>query len=143
VSGYDLIERDEKSWRTDLLGSGTAAASLFLAAGARDADGLSMTGVCREAELHVLKTMPGGHTSDLVEALDYCVDHGIDIVGISVGAPDPSPLLAAKLQQVHAAGVCVIAAAGDQPDALIHPAALPGVLACNLTQLCNAQIDRS
>lgn len=128
VTGYDLIERDEKSWRTDLLGCGTATASLLVGAGVSDQDGPGVTGVCREAELHALKVAPGGHTSDLIEALDYCIDHGIDVACVAAAAPGPSVLLAAKVQQARAAGVCVIAAAGDQPNAVAYPAALPGVL---------------
>lgn len=129
IAGYDLIERDEKAWRTDTAGAGTCSASLLVGRGLPGEQGLAVPGVCRDAELHVLKLAPGGRTSELIEALDYCADHGIDVACVCVGLPSASPLLAAKIRQARDAGVCVIAAAGDQPDAVLYPAALPGVLA--------------
>lgn len=129
VVGHDLVERDEKSWRTDTAGIGTCAASLLVGRGVPDEEGSAVAGVCRDAELHVLKLAPGGRTGELIEALDYCADHGIDVACVCVGQSSPSPLLAAKIRQARDAGVCVVAAAGDQPDAVIQPAALSGVLA--------------
>jgi subtilisin family serine protease len=73
--------------------------------------------------------MPGGYVSDLIDALDYCLDHGIDAACVGVGTEYPSALLAWKVEQVRAAGTCLIAAAGDDRGAVGYPAAYPGVVA--------------
>jgi subtilisin family serine protease len=128
AAGYDFVDHDEKSWRTDLLGSGTCAASILAETETGTQEDLGTTGICPEAEIHMLKVMPGGHTGDLIEALDYCIAHGIDVASVAVGEQGPSFLLASKIQQARAAGMCIIAAAGDDAETVAYPAAFPDVV---------------
>ncbi|MFC8016393.1 S8 family serine peptidase [Streptomyces cinereoruber] len=122
-TGYDFTRLSgERTWHTNATGHGTWCAGIIAAADNR-------TGITAEAELHALKLFPGGHVSDLLEALDYCITHGIDIAQLNLAYLLPSQLVAFKLLDAHAAGTALIAPAGDTAGLLTQPAALPHVLA--------------
>jgi subtilisin len=125
ADGRDVVGEDDKSWREDLIGSGTHQAVLI----AGSDDGSGVIGLTPEAEVHVCRTAPGGTCADLIEALDYCVGQEIDVALISVGVTQGSRLLAGKIRQARQHGVACVAAAGDGAGPIAHPAALPGVLA--------------
>src|SRR5215472_18395933 len=122
--GRDVVGEDDKSWREDLIGTGTHQAVLIAG---RD-NGSGVTGVAPEAEVHVCRIAPGGRCGDLIEALDYCIEQEIDIALISAGVTVHSSLLAAKVAEASGHGVACIAAAGDGGREIAFPAALPGVL---------------
>jgi subtilisin family serine protease len=124
VDGLDVLAQDSKSWVEDLTGSGTHAGGLIAATD----EAASGRGLASEVELHVCKVMPGGRHSDLIEALDYCLTHDIDVADLGVGSPYPSWLIAAKIEQARRAGVACVAAGGNAGRAMF-PASLPGVLA--------------
>ena len=124
ADGRDVVGEDDKSWREDLIGTGTHQAVLI---GGLD-DGTGVSGLAPEAELHICRTAPGGRCADLIEALDYCLGQEIDIALISTGIPADSMLLAAKINQARQHGIACIAAAGDGGREIARPAAVPGVL---------------
>jgi hypothetical protein len=109
----------------DATGQGTRCAGIIAAADNRT----GITGIAAEAELHALKLFPHGRVSDLLQALDYCIAHDIDIAQINLGCQAPSQLAAWKLLDAHAAGIAVIAPAGDTAGPVAFPAGLPTVLA--------------
>jgi len=123
--GRDVVGEDDKTWREDLIGTGTHEAVLI---GGQD-DGSGVAGLAPEAELHICRTAPGGTCADLIEALDYCIEQEIDVALISTGITVDSTLLAAKIDQVRQRGIACIAAVGDGGRDIASPAALPGVLA--------------
>ncbi|MFE5549751.1 S8 family serine peptidase [Streptomyces sp. NPDC056534] len=121
-TGHDFTASDGGgTWRSDLTGHGTWCAGIIAAADNR-------TGIASEAEVHALKLFPGGHVSDLLQAMDYCVSHDIDIAQISPAYTMPSQLVAWKLLDAHAVGITLIAPAGDTAGPVTPIAALPGVL---------------
>jgi subtilisin family serine protease len=123
ADGLDVRSHDSKSWTEDVTGFGTHAAGL-IAAGDEAAPG---RGLASEVELLVCKVVPGGRHSDLIEALDYCLAHEVDVVELGVGSPYPSWLVAAKIEQARQAGILCVAAVGNG-GTVAFPAALPGVL---------------
>jgi subtilisin family serine protease len=123
--GRDVVREDDKTWREDLIGTGTHQAVLI---GGQD-DGTGVNGLAPEAEMHICRTAPGGTCADLIEALDYCIEQEIDVALISTGITADSALLAAKVSQARQQGIACIAAAGDGGREIGRPAALPGVLA--------------
>src|SRR5260370_1273518 len=125
ADGRDVVGEDDKSWREDLIGSGTHQAVLIAG---RD-DGSGVIGLAPEAEVHVCRTAPGGTCADLIEALDYCVAQEIDVALISVGVTQGLRLLADKIRQARQHRLTCGAAAGDGAGPIAHPAALPGVRA--------------
>ncbi|MFI6325172.1 S8 family serine peptidase [Nonomuraea sp. NPDC050556] len=126
TSGRDVVGQDAKSWQEDLVGTGTHHAVLIAG---RD-DGSGVVGLAPEAEIHVCRIAPGGWNSDLIEALDYCIEQQIDVALLAYGTRQASALVAAKIDEARRNGVACVAAVGDDGEARIgYPAAYPGVLA--------------
>ena len=123
--GRDVVGQDDKSWREDLIGTGTHHAVLV---GGED-NGTGVTGLAPGAEVHICRTAPRGTSADLIEALEYCIEREIDVALISTGIAASSMLLAAKVSQARRRGVACVAAAGDGGREIACPAALPDVLA--------------
>ncbi|HWH02046.1 MAG TPA: S8 family serine peptidase, partial [Pilimelia sp.] len=125
AGGRDVVGHDDRSWTVDTLGHGSHSAGVI---GARD-NGSGVVGVAPEAELHACRIFPGGRFSDLLEALDYCIDAGVDVVALGLGSPQGSALVAYKIEQARQAGVACVAAVGNSGGPVCFPATLPSVLA--------------
>jgi subtilisin family serine protease len=123
--GIDVVRGTAKGWAHDPIGSGTHAAGII--AGADTGKGI--IGIAVDAEVDVCQVMPDGHFSDLIAALDHCIDAEVDIAHIQVATPYPSTLVARKLADANAAGIACIAPAGDTGGPIAFPASLPTVFA--------------
>src|SRR5262249_1846465 len=125
--GADLTDSGQSlGWTLDQFGHGTHCAGIIAA---RSGRGSSMRGFAPAAEIHVFKIFPGGRFSDLINALDQCIDRGIDIVNLSLGAGEISFLVELKIQEAKQRGIACIAAAGDGGGEVQYPAKSPHVLA--------------
>jgi subtilisin family serine protease len=121
--GRDLIGRDaEKGWQEDLVGTGTHYATLIAS---RD-DGTGITGLAPEAEVHGCRVSPGGSAAELIEALDYCIEQEVDVAMFGTCIPEPSALLAAKVEEASRNGIACIAA--QSAGSTCWPAWSPGIL---------------
>jgi subtilisin family serine protease len=123
--GFDIINNDPDTWTQDILGHGSHCAGVI--GGADPSFGIR--GFAPEAEIHVCKLFPGGQISQLIEALEYCIEHQIDVVNLSLGGTGPSPALEQQILRARRAGVACIAAAGNSGGPVQYPAASPQVLA--------------
>jgi subtilisin family serine protease len=124
--GVDLTrERDTESWHLDQLGHGTHCAGIVAG---RSAPGADFVGCAPGSEVHVYKVVPGGYCSDLIEALDLCIEQRLDVVQIGVHVDQYSELLAQKIAAVQARGVACIIGSGNTGGPLQFPAGIPGVL---------------
>jgi hypothetical protein len=111
----------DTEWTDDVVGYGSHSAGIVAAA----AGPHGIAGAAPKAELHVLKVFPGGRLSDLLAALDECVERELDLVCLNIACDEPSELLDQKLRELRRKGIACIAAASAQP----FPAVLPSVLA--------------
>jgi subtilisin family serine protease len=125
--GLDLIDKTSApgSWDQDVLGHGSHCSGVI--GGADPSFGI--LGFAPEAEIHVCKLFPGGQVSQLIEALEYCIEHQIDVVNLSLGGTEPSEALEQQILRAKRFGVACIAAAGNSGDAVQYPASSPHVLA--------------
>ena len=125
--GFDVINKrtDRATWNVDTLGHGSHCTGVI--AGADPAWGIR--GFAPEAEIHVCKLFPGGQISQLIDALEYCIEQGIDVVNMSLGGAAPSEALERQIVRAKQAGVACIAAAGNSSAAVQYPASSPHVLA--------------
>jgi subtilisin family serine protease len=125
--GFDIINKDSDpgTWNQDVLGHGSHCAGVI---GGAD-PGFGILGFAPEAEIHVCKLFPGGQVSHLIEALEYCIEHQIDVVNLGLGGAEPSEALEAQILRAKRFGVACIAAAGNSGEPVQYPASSPNVLA--------------
>jgi len=125
--GYDIINKtqDASSWSVDTLSHGSHCAGVI--AGKDSSWGVR--GFAPEAEIHTCKLFPGGQISQLIEALEYCIEKQIDVVNLSLGGAEPSEALEQQIVRAKQAGVACIVAAGNSSGAVQYPASSPNVLA--------------
>lgn len=111
TAGYDFVNGDTDP--DDDNGHGTVAATI--AAGAGD-DGAGVAGLCwrcRTMPVKVLDDNGDGFLSDAAYGIAWAVEHGADIINVSLGAPQTMPLLESALQAAQDAGALVVASAGN------------------------------
>jgi hypothetical protein len=124
-SGVDFVCGTEDGWAQDMVGTGTHAAGIIAGADT----GRGVIGIAVDAELEICQVQPGGRFSDLIAALDHCIEREIDIAHIAVATPYASALVSRKLADAGAAGIACVAPAGDTGGPVCFPASLPTVFA--------------
>jgi subtilisin family serine protease len=124
-AGFDLVADNTKSWKDDGLAHGTHCLGVVAAA---RADG-GVRGIAPEADVVVVKVLPGGRCSTLIEALDRCIEEQVDVINLSLCTTRPSVLVEQRLQQARQLGIACIAAAGNTSGPVAYPASSPAVLA--------------
>ncbi|MHA5052599.1 S8 family serine peptidase [Streptomyces sp. SD15] len=124
-SGLDFVRGTEDGWAQDKVGTGTHAAGIIAGADT----GKGVIGIAVDAELEVCQVQPGGCFSDLIAALDHCIDHEVDVAHIGVATPYASALVSRKLADANAAGVACVAPTGDTGGPVAFPGSLPTVFA--------------
>ena len=140
VSYTDEIEMEERvnlipgeeevlALYDDSNGHGTAIAGMI---GAKD-NGEGITGINPNAQLYSVKVLDSTLKSPLsriVEGIYWGIEHDMDIIHMSFGTRTDSQILRKAIQDASDAGITLVAAAGNTPDAGVHyPAAYPGVIA--------------
>ncbi|MDF2268710.1 S8 family serine peptidase [Streptomyces coacervatus] len=124
-SGVDLVRGTDEGWAHDTVGSGTHMAGVIAGADT----GRGVIGIAVDAEIEVCQVLPDGHFSDLIAALDHCIDREVDIAHIALATPYPSALVSRKLADANAAGIACVAPAGDTGGPVSFPGSLPTVFA--------------
>lgn len=123
--GRDFTNGKSTTWSNDVVGHGSHCAGVIAA---RSED--QLCGFVPEAEVHILKVFPGGRYDSLIDALDYCIDHQIDVVNMSLGGDDEiNPVVEETLVAAVNAGVACIVAAGNSGDAVKYPGKSPNAFA--------------
>jgi subtilisin len=115
----------DAGWTHDLLSHGTHCAGIINASSTEQ----GVVGCAPAAELHVFKVIPQGRISDLLAALDECIERELDVVNIGVTCEGFSELLDQKLQEARRRGIACVVAAGNTGGPLGFPAMVPGVMA--------------
>ncbi|WP_416980879.1 S8 family serine peptidase [Streptomyces sp. T028] len=124
-SGTGLSAGTERGWDRDLVGTGTHAAGIIAGADT----GMGLIGIAVDAEMEVCQVLPDGCFSDLIAALDHCIEREIDVAHIAVASPHSSALVSRKLADANAAGIACVAPAGDTAGPVAFPGSLPTVFA--------------
>lgn len=96
----------------DANGHGTHAAGITAA---RE-NGNGIVGVAPECELYVAKVLAdNGSGSDraVAQGIDWLVSHGVQVINMSLGSPNPSDAIKFAISRAVSAGVVVVVAAGN------------------------------
>jgi subtilisin len=125
--GFDVLNKKNNpdGWDQDTLGHGSHCAGVIAAADITS----GMRGFAPDAEVHACKLFPGGQVSQLIDALEYCIDKQIDVVNLSLGGAEVSEALEQQIIRAKRAGVACIVAAGNSGGPVQYPASSPNVLA--------------
>jgi subtilisin family serine protease len=111
AGGYDFINNDANPM--DDHGHGTHVAGTIVAAD----DNAGVVGVAPEADLYALKVLGSDGTgtgSALLAALQWAVDNHMQVMNVSLGSvEDPGETIRQAFENVVAAGIFVVAAAGN------------------------------
>ncbi len=104
---------------------------------------LGVVGVAYQASLYAVKVLGNdgtGYYSDLIEGIQWCVDTGKDVASMSLGGTSESTSLQAACDSAYAAGLLLVAAAGNEgdgdttnEDAISYPAYYESVIAVGAT----------
>lgn len=115
--GYDFADHDNNP--SDRHGHGTHVAGTLCGTGLSGAQ----TGVAPNAKIMVLKVFGDNQQTDetfLVEAIQFAVEHGADLLNMSLGWPYPDPVVKLMCRQACentlAAGIVASVAAGNVRD---------------------------
>ena len=120
VPGWDYYDEDA-SPHSESEQHGSAVAGLVVAA----VNGSGIAGSAPSAKVMPLRAciqvfdpmVDGCPTEDVMEAVVHAVDNGADVINLSLGAPvNEDPALESAMDYAEAAGVLVVAAAGNDGD---------------------------
>lgn len=125
-AGYDTLAHNDQTWSQDILAHGTHTAGII--AGNLD-NALGIRGIAPDAEVYAYKIFPEGRLSNLIDALNLCIEEHIDVVNLSLSSDQRSELIEQKIQDAKRLGVACIVAAGSAGGPVQYPASSPHVLA--------------
>jgi subtilisin family serine protease len=125
--GASMVGTDRTAWTIDTIGHGSHCTGII--AGGPQGSGGGIRGFAPAAEVHICRIFPGGRFSDLVSALDYCMEQGIDIANMSLGGGEPSRIIEERILRAKQMGIACIVAAGNSSGPVQFPAFTPHCLA--------------
>lgn len=100
-------------------------------------NGLGVAGVAPSAKIlpvKVLSGFGGGTSAGVAAGIDWAVDQGADVINLSLGSAMPSVVVATAVTKARAAGVIVVAAAGnDGRGAVSWPGAMKEAIGVGAT----------
>ncbi|MGD0272643.1 MAG: S8 family serine peptidase [Gaiellaceae bacterium] len=127
VPGHDFVNNDEDP--SDDEGHGTAVAGIIAAQGNNGQGVAGTCWQCRIMPVKVLDVAGLGQDSWIASGIIWAVDHGADVINLSLGGPDSSQTLADSVSYAQDRGVVVVASAGNDSSSVPeYPAAYPGVI---------------
>jgi thermitase len=132
TTGYDVFDGSANT--NDDFGHGTLVAGVIAA---RTGNGVGIAGICGSCTIMPVKALDAqgvGTSTGIAAGINWAVDHGANIVNLSIVLSGDSPDVRAAVEYAHDRGVLVVAAAGnDGGGNATYPASYPGVLSVAAT----------
>jgi type VII secretion-associated serine protease mycosin len=133
LPGADFVDGTTDG-RRDFVGHGTTIAALI--AGRND-DSTGVAGIAPKAKILPVRVLDKQNKYDdagtVAAGLRWAVDHGAQVVNLSLGGSSRSDTLAAAIDYAFAHNVVVVACTGNvvkgSPNSVWYPARQPGVVA--------------
>jgi subtilisin family serine protease len=111
VNGADWVDRDGTP--NDTGGHGTHVAGTIAAAAGNQFAGAGVAPGAKVMPLRFLDGNGSGTVADALAAVDYAIVHHANVINASWGGPDFSPPLRDAFARAGAAGITIVAAAGN------------------------------
>jgi subtilisin len=108
------------------MGHGTPCAGVI---GAIPDGAHGIRGYAPDSDLHVCRLPPDARCSDLVAALDYCLQNGIDVACLGFGCERGSAIVEQRIAAAKQQGIGIIAATGNSAGTVLFPACSVHVMA--------------
>ena len=128
VPGYDFVNRDAVP--EDDFDHGTMVAGV---AAATTNNGIGVAGATWRGKIMPIKVLDNrgaANDNNIAAGIRYAVDHGADVINLSLGGPGASTALQSAVDYATTNNVVVVAAAGNDAGTEPHyPAACEGVVA--------------
>jgi subtilisin family serine protease len=132
VPGYDFI--NQTATPNDDEGHGTGVAGVIAA---RTDNRIGIAGICGGCRIMPVKALDHngvGDDSVIAAGIVWAVDHGANVINLSLGGPGTTPALSDGIAYAVGKGVLVIAAAGNSAASVpFYPAADPRVVSVAVT----------
>ncbi len=96
-----------------------------------------MVGIAPDVSLYAVKAMDSNGEGDLnalLEAIDWSIANHMDIINLSLGSPDGSPLFKSMMDKAYSQGILIVSAAGNDGntggtgDTMNYPAKYDSVI---------------
>ncbi len=113
---------DQQGWAEDPDGHGTYCAGII--AGINH-----LSGIAPDAEIFSVKIFPDAHFSDVVDAINWCIDNHIDIINLGFGSIHYCSQIEIALHEAIQRGIVCVCAAGNHGAAVAFPASSPRTIA--------------
>ncbi len=118
---------------------GTAVSSLIAAQANNGSGGAGMSWGAKILPIQALDDYGDGYTISVALGIRYAVDHGTDIINMSLGAAADDPLVSEQIDYATQNDVVVVAASGnDGCNCISYPARYPSVIAVGATNSNNS-----
>ncbi|WP_270180133.1 cell wall-binding repeat-containing protein [Alkalihalobacillus sp. CinArs1] len=131
VKGINLHSKGETA--QDNEGHGTHVSGLI---GATTNNGIGIASISKGVKIMPIKVMDGnvGQMSAVVEGIEYAINHGADIINLSLGSYSNLQSMKDVIDKASQNGVLVVAAAGnDNLNKVRYPAAYESTIAVGAT----------
>ena len=136
VAGYDIVNNDSNP--QDDNGHGTHVAGIAAASSNNSAGIAGVSWGARIMPVKVLNASGGGTYANTANGVIWAVDHGAQVINLSLGGTGPSSVLADAINYAHGKGSIVVAAAGNTgSNFVLYPARYPNVIAVAKTNSTN------
>ncbi|MBO3462525.1 S8 family serine peptidase [Aetokthonos hydrillicola Thurmond2011] len=119
IHGWNFVNNNNNVLDTSKVGHGTHVAGTI----AGENNGFGVTGIAYDAKIMPVKVLDdsgAGSYSSIIKGIYYAVDHGANVINLSLGGSYPNNSLNSALQYASNKGVIVVMAAGNdsaaQPD---------------------------
>jgi len=125
--GYDFVNNDDDPY--DDNGHGTFVAGVI--AGTIDGRKGSL-GAAPDIEIYAVKVIGAdgrGSVRNIVSGVQWAIDHGVQIICMSLSILRDDPALRGKLDEAYGRGILLVAAAGNTGGKVTYPARYETVIA--------------
>ena len=123
VDGYNAPYKND-DW-ADIDGHGTHVAGII---GASGSNGLGTVGVAMDVKIMPIRVVSDNgsiSTAAIADSIYWAVDHGADVINLSLGATTPSQIEQDAVRHAYESGIPVLAASGNRASRISYPASYP------------------
>ena len=110
IHGWNFVDNNNDV--LDTFGHGTHVAGTI----AGENNGFGVTGIAYDAKIMPVKVLDNsgaGNDATIVKGIDYAVDHGANVINLSLGGGNGDSSLQSAIQYASSKGVVVVMAAGN------------------------------